>query len=98
MPSLRDPSRRYLPAVRTPLEAAYWGGAVVSGAIIGLQLLPWPIDIVVLLGIGIAVTAIGWRVEGGIDQHRPTAWLWVLIGAIVWLPLALVTHHFPFAR
>ena len=96
MRSLRDSRRPYLPAIRSPIDGIYWGGAIVSGVILGTGLLPWPADFVVLLVMGIAVTLIGWRVEGGVANHRPTSWLWVAIFVAVWLSIAFVRDSFPF--
>ena len=98
MSSMRDPDRPWLPAVRTPIEVAYWAGAVASGVIVGLHLLASPVDFIVLLAIGITATMVGRRIEGGAAQHRATGWLWVAIFALVWLPIAFVMHHFPFGR
>jgi hypothetical protein len=96
MRSMRDSRRPYLPAVQAPIDALYWGGAIVSGLIIGLDLFPWPLSFAVLLAIGIGVTLVGWRVEGGVENHRPTSWLWGLIFVAVWLSIAFIRHSFPF--
>ena len=96
MRSMRDARRPYLPAIRAPIDAVYWGAAVVSGLIVGLRLIPWPVSLIVLLAIGIGVTMIGWRVEGGIANHRPTSWLWGAIFVAVWLSIAFLRQSFPF--
>jgi succinate dehydrogenase/fumarate reductase cytochrome b subunit len=95
---MRDARRPYLPAVEAPVDALYWATAILSGIILGLDLLSWPASFFVLAGIGIVATIIGWRVEGGITNHRPTSWLWALIFLAVWLIIALVWHTFPFDR
>ena len=96
--SLRDSRRPYLPALQTPLQAIYWGAAVVSGLILAFPLLGWPGDFFILIAIGVGATLIGWRVEGGVSNHRPTSWLWGGIAMLVWLPLAFLLHTFPFGR
>jgi hypothetical protein len=96
MSSMRNPRRPYLPAVRTPLEAAYWGSAILCGLILALDPLAWPIDFFVLVAIGIAATIVGRRVEGSAANHRSTSWLWVGIFLVVWLTIALVRQSFPF--
>jgi len=93
---LRDPAKPYLPSIQTPIDAIYWGAAVVGALIVGFDLLPWPISFVVLLGIGIGVSIIGWRIEGGVAEHRPTGWLWSGIFLVVWLAIALIRRSFPF--
>jgi hypothetical protein len=96
--SMRDSRRPYLPAVEAPVDALYWASAIVSGIIVGLDLLPWPVSFFVLVGIGIAATIVGWRVEGGMANHRPSSWLWALIFVAVWLSIAFVARSFPFGR
>ena len=92
---MRNPTRRYLPAIRSPIQVAYWAAAIVCGVIVGYQVIPFPVDIPILLGIGLGAIIVRRRVEGRNDPQ--TSWLWTLLFALVWLPIAFARHAFPFS-
>jgi hypothetical protein len=73
---------------------AYFGTAVLAGLIVALNVVPYPLDVVVLLALGFSATAIRYRTTGRDSLSSSITWLSVFI--IVWLPLAWVLRHFPF--
>ena len=73
---------------------AYFGTAVLAGLIVALNVVPYPLDVVVLLGLGFAATLIRGRTAGRDSFSSSITWLSVFV--IVWLPLAWVLRHFPF--
>jgi hypothetical protein len=84
----RQPDRRALALV------AYYGTAVLAGLIVALNVVPYPLDVFVLLGLGFGATLIRGRTAGRDSFSSSITWLSVFI--IVWLPLAWVLRHFPF--
>jgi hypothetical protein len=86
----RDPS----PTQTGPLLAAYYGTAVVAGVIVALNLIPFPIDLVVLLGLGLGATWIRYRMAG--RDSLTSSLSWVALFVVVWLPLAWIIRRFPF--
>ena len=73
---------------------AYYGTAVLAGLIVALNVVPYPLDVVVLLGLGFGATLIRGRTAGRDSFSSSITWLSVFV--LVWLPLAWVLHHFPF--
>ncbi len=73
---------------------AYYGTAVLAGLIVAVNIVPYPLDVFVLLGLGFGATLIRHRTAGRDSFSSSITWLSVFI--IVWLPLAWVRHHFPF--
>jgi hypothetical protein len=78
----------------TAPELAYWASAVVSGVIVGLQVIPFPIDFIFLLGLGLGATLIRRLVIG--SEPWPGSFAWALVFSVVWLSLAWLRHGFPF--
>ena len=86
----RDPS-----PVPTPLlVAACYGTAVLAGLIVAFNLLPFPIELVVLLALGLGATWIRYRMAG--RDSLASSLSWVALFIVVWLPLALIVRGFPF--
>ena len=80
----------------SPATIAYWALAVVSGVIVGTDVIPYPVDIILLLGLGLAATMIRRRTVG--SDSAGTSLRWLLVFALAWLPIAFVRHDFPFGR
>ena len=72
------------------MTLVYWGLAVASGVIVGLNFIPYPLDIIVLLGLGLGATAIRRRTIG--RDSFGTSLLWLLVFAAVRLPLTFIRH------
>jgi hypothetical protein len=73
---------------------AYYGLAVLAAVIVVLNVVPYPLDIVVLLAIGLGATWIRYRTAGRDSIGSSMSWLAVFI--VVWLPLAWMLGRFPF--
>jgi hypothetical protein len=86
----RDPSSQST----APLVAAYYGTAVLAGVIVAFSLIPFPIDLVVLLGLGLGATWIRYRMAG--RDSFASSLSWVAVFVVVWLPLAWIIRRFPF--
>jgi len=73
---------------------AYYGTAVIAGLIVALSLLPYPIDVVVLLALGLGATLIRHRTAG--RDSFSSSITWVAVFVLVWLPLVWILGRFPF--
>ena len=73
---------------------AYYATAVLAGLIVALSLVPYPLDIVVLLALGLGATWIRYRTAGRDSFSSSISWLAVFV--VVWLPLAWFFGRFPF--
>jgi hypothetical protein len=91
---LRDPGRPWLPTIRSPAEVANWVAAIASGVTVGFDLFTWPTSFLILLILGFGATFIRWRLEG--RDSSVTAWVWLLVAAAIWLPIAFLRHSYPF--
>ena len=87
-------SRRVGMTGGTVPELAYWAAAVVSGVILGLDVIPYPFDILMLLGLGFGAWLIRRIVIG--SEPWPGSPAFVIVFIAVWLPLAWLRHGFPF--
>lgn len=74
--------------------AAYYGTALVAGLIVGFSLLPYPVDVVVLLALALGATWIRYRIAGRDSFSSSISWL--ALFALVWLPVAWILGRFPF--
>ena len=79
---------------RSGQELAYWALAVVSGVIVGINVIPFPLDVIILLILGVSATLIRRRVAGADSLVTSIAWLAVF--AVFWLPIAWLRHGYPF--
>ena len=74
-------------------QVAYFASAVVAALVFGFNL-PFPIDVVILVAIGLVATWIRYRTAGRDSFWSSVAWLAVFVA--VWLPIAWVRGAFPF--
>jgi hypothetical protein len=87
-------SRRVGMTGGTGPELVYWAAPVVSGVIVGLNVIPYPLDIIMLLGLGFGAMIIRRLVLG--SEPWPGSFAFLLVFLVVWLPLAWLRHGFPF--
>lgn len=74
-------------------QLAYYASAVVAALVFGFDL-PFPLDIIVLVAIGLVATWIRYRTAGRDSFWSSISWLGVFVA--VWLPIAWLRGTFPF--